>query len=61
MAITLAKQDGKWIRAYDGNRELWSKDVGKLHGYTSGSVNIHEGSFIRSYDEKGWNISTVSA
>jgi hypothetical protein len=58
MAITLAKQQGEWVYVYDGSRQLWSR-VGKLHGYTGASVNIQNGSFINSYDERGNQLASI--
>lgn len=60
MAITTAVQQGSWVRVLDGSRQLFTRS-GTLHGYTANSVSIKEGNWIRTYNEKGQQISTQPA
>ncbi|HEC1752376.1 TPA: hypothetical protein R1706_000238 [Campylobacter lari] len=68
MAITLAKisVSGSFVEVYDGNRRLYTKPINKkygdaLMGFTGSSVSIKEGAFIKTYDEKGNQISAHPA
>ncbi|WP_139451645.1 hypothetical protein [Campylobacter armoricus] len=67
MAITLAKvsSSGSWVEVYDGSKKLYSKDINlkrgdALMGFTASSVSIKQGSWIKTYDEKGHQISSHS-
>lgn len=67
MAITLAKvsNSGFYVEVYDGSKKLYSKDINlkrgdALMGFTASSVSIKQGNYIRTYDEKGKQISSHS-
>lgn len=56
--ISTAIQDGSWVRVYgDGNIQLFSR-YGQLTGYTSGTVSIREGDYVKTYDAKGVQVSS---
>ena len=53
MSIAVAIQKGSQVYVYDtSNRIIYIKS-GQLHGYTSTTVNVINGSTIYTYDERG--------
>ena len=64
MAITHAVQQGRYLKVYDGSRELFSKYIDTapkgdgLLGFTSSSVTVKIGAYTETYDEKGKKIGS---
>ena len=57
--ISVAVQNSfGYVEVYDEkNHRLYTKD-GELHGYTGGSVSVKCNGWIKTYDEKGNQISS---
>ena len=50
--IALAKQHSAWVRVFDEHNHQLFDRPGELVGYTSDTVSIRQGNYIRVVDEK---------
>lgn len=60
--ISVAKEDGDFIRIYDenGNYKSTISACDGLVGFTATTVSVRDGIFIRIYDENGNYKNTIS-
>lgn len=58
MAITVAVQQGKFVKVYDERRRQLFSKFGEVYGFTSNTVSVLEGKWVKVYDEKGRSISS---
>lgn len=61
MAIARVIQRGQLAEAYDERNMKLFAVFGEIIGYTSSSLTVREGNMLRTYNERGFQIHSISA